>query len=107
MNNKLINKVLIEGEVSKGAYSSKGDSVYFITIKQETVSAKYKWAHYFSVYAVKPLAATLSSIVEKNPHARLLIEGELRTHVSKTKELKTSIYATKIVDLTEKEKNDD
>ena len=57
----------------------------------------YKWVDYFSIYAMSPLSKQLAEIVEKNPNAHVIVEGELRTKMSKNNDLYTRILVNKII----------
>ncbi len=94
---KVINKVMIEGEIVNGSFSKNNEHVYFAKIKQERWMINYKWVDYFSIYALSPLSKQLSEIVEKDPNAHLIIDGELHTKISKSKDLYTRILVNKII----------
>lgn len=95
----MINNVKIEGEVVNGSWGKSEEAGYFLIIKQTRKVSKFTWVNYFSLYANKPLAEKIAEIVEKNPHAHILVEGTLRTyHSKKTGEWKTTILIQKILD---------
>ncbi|MDD6144707.1 MAG: DUF3217 domain-containing protein [Mycoplasmataceae bacterium] len=97
----LINKVIIEGDIVRGSFGSNDNPTYFCTIKQERNAIRFKWINYFSIYALPPLANHLAKIVADDPHAHIIIEGELRTHISKkSQDPKTSILVNKIVNVS-------
>lgn len=101
-SSKLINKVIIQGELNRGSFSESSKNVYFATLKQERKTGTYKWADMYSIYALSPLSKKLSEIVEKSPNSQVIIEGELRTHYSEKKKIAiTSILVNKILDITE------
>lgn len=94
----MINKVTIEGDVTRGTWGKGEQSGYFIIIKQTNSFNKFKTANYFSLYANHPLAKTLSETVEKNPATHIVVEGELKTYYSKkVRDWKVSILITKIL----------
>lgn len=95
--NKIINKVTLEGNIVNGAFSKSNQYVYFAKIKQERKMINYKWVDYFSIYAMSPLSKQLAEIVEKNPNAHVIVEGELRTKMSKNNDLYTRILVNKII----------
>ena len=99
---RMINKVIIEGDIVRGSYGNNNNPTYFCTIKQERKAIKFQWTNYFSIYAIPPLASELAKIVETNPHAHIIVEGELRTHISKkNQDPKTSILINKIVNVSD------
>ncbi len=95
---KVINKVTIEGNIVSGGFSKTNKYVYFAKIKQERKMLNYKWVDYFSIYALSPLSKKLSEIVEKDPNAHLIIDGELHTKINKNKDLYTRILVNKIIE---------
>ena len=101
---KVINKVMIEGDIVNGSFSKSNKYVYFAKIKQERRMINYKWVDYFSIYALSPLSTQLSKIVEKDPNAHLIIDGELHTKISKNKDLYTKILVNKIIKVDNKTK---
>ncbi len=98
--NKLINKVIIEGNIVNGSFSASNKFIYFAQLKQERKMVNFKWDDYFSIYALSPLSKQLAKIVEKNPNAHVVIEGELHTKISKNKDLYTRILVNKILDVS-------
>ena len=99
---KVINKVTIEGNIVNGGFSKTNKYVYFAKLKQERKMINYKWAAYFSIYALSPLSKKLSEIVEKDPNAHLIIDGELHTKINKNKDLYTRILVNKIINVNDK-----
>lgn len=95
--NKTINKVTLEGNIVNGSFSKTNQYIYFAKIKQERKMINYKWVDYFSIYAMSPLSKQLAEIVEKDQNAHIIIEGELRTKMSKNKNLYTRILVNKII----------
>jgi hypothetical protein len=79
----MLNKVVIEGQVVRSTWGQTKDSGFFVTIKQERHVNQFTWANYFPLYANQPLAKDLAAIVEKNPNAHIVVEGQLRTYHSK------------------------
>lgn len=102
--NRLINKVIIEGNIVNGSFSASNKFIYFGQLKQERKMVNFKWDDYFSIYALSPLSKQLAKIVEQNPNAHVVIEGELHTKISKNKDLYTRILVNKILDVTTDEK---
>ncbi len=101
---KVINKVTIEGNIVNGGFSKTNKYVYFAKLKQERKMINYKWVDYFSIYALSPLSKKLSEIVEKDPNAHLIIDGELHTKINKNKDLYTRILVNKIINANDKNK---
>jgi hypothetical protein len=92
------NKVLIDGQIVKSTWGKTKESGFFVTIKQERKVNNFTWANYFPLYANHPLADQLAKIVDTNPNAYILVEGQLRTyHSKKTGEWKISIQVDKII----------
>lgn len=103
---KLINKVILEGEIIKGNFSKNNNSIYFARLKQARKVVNFSWVDYYSIYALAPLSKKLSEIAEKGNATNAIIEGELRTHASKTtQEVYTSILVNKIIDINEQQTN--
>lgn len=95
----MINKVTIEGIVVRSTWGKTKDSGFFVTIKQERKVNNFVWSNHFSLYANQPLAKKLADIVEKNPHAHITVEGQLRTyHVKGTDQWKITIQVEKIIE---------
>lgn len=104
---KIINKVTLEGNIVNGAFSKSNQHIYFAKIKQERKMMNYKWVDYFSIYAMSPLSKQLAKIVEKDPNAHVIIEGELRTKISKNKDLYTRILVNKIIKIDDQNQQKD
>lgn len=94
----MLNKVLIQGIVKSSAWGKKENSGFFVTIEQDKKVGGFTWKSRFNLYANRPLALELASIVEKNPNALITVEGELNVYYSqKTKDYKTTICVNKIL----------
>lgn len=101
MGNKLLNKVIIQGELVNGSFGKSNDHVFFAQIKQERKMINFTWIDYFSIYALSPLSNKLAEIMKTNPNSTIIIEGELHTKITKpSNEVKMRILVNKIVDVS-------
>lgn len=82
-NSKPINKVLIEGDIVRGAYAENNDKVFFATLKHTRRLLSSNWVDYYQIYAISPLCKEVAKLYEENPNAHVVVEGELRTRISK------------------------
>lgn len=101
-NAKPINKVLIEGDIVRGAYAENNDKVFFATLKYTRKLLNSNWVDYYQIYALSPLCKQLAKLYESKPNAHVVIEGELRTRISKKhKDSKPiiGILVNKIIDI--------
>ncbi|WEK83307.1 MAG: DUF3217 domain-containing protein [Mycoplasma sp.] len=97
---RYINRVLIEGKIIRGNYSTESHDVYFATVEQQRKYIKFGWNDYFSIYALSPLSKELAHLVEQNKQPIITVEGELRTRALKSsKEVITNILVHKIINV--------
>ena len=94
----MLNRVQIEGDIVRHTWGQTKESGFFVFIKQEKTFNKFTTTSYFSLFANQPLAKKLADIVEKYPNAHIVVEGKLKTYLSKKDDTyKTSILIEKII----------